>query len=66
MNTYYYLYQDEYSGETFIVEVEAIDTEEAQIKADFIAEANFEEPVRCFELTEEDADMIGYDVYTEE
>jgi hypothetical protein len=66
MNTYCYLYQDEYSGEAFIVEVEAIDTEEAQIQADFIAEANFEEPVRCFELTEEDAEMMGYDVYTEE
>lgn len=66
MNTYYYLYQDEYSGEAFIVEVEAIDAEEAQTKADFIAEANFEEPVRCFEITEEDAEMMGYDTYTEE
>lgn len=52
-----YLYYDREEGINFIVEADDIE------QADIIACEEFSDPEFVEELTEEEADMLGYDTY---
>lgn len=63
---YNFLFTDEATDEDFIIEVEATNIHEARAQASYIAEANFDEPRFIEEITEEEAEYLGIDTYTEE
>lgn len=59
-------YYDDESGESFFVELKreaGATIEEFIQQCDAIAKENFEAPILCGIVTQEEAEMIGYDTY---
>lgn len=63
---YNFLFTDNATGEDFIVEVEAMNIHEAKSQAQFVADEYFDEPKLVEQITEEEAESLGIDTYTEE
>ncbi|MBO5909119.1 MAG: hypothetical protein J6Q67_04995 [Clostridia bacterium] len=64
--TYNFLFTDEATDEDFIVEVEAMNIHEAKNQARYVADEYFDEPRLVEQITEEEAECLGIDTYTEE
>lgn len=63
MKEFYFIFSDDDTGETFVVNTRGIRSKDALLVAMDVASDYFNEPHYDHEVDEEEVDWLGYDVY---